>query len=170
LEKEGNTHTPIIALTAFALQGDREKFIRAGMDGYISKPIKQEEFWESIDRVLSKSHKRDFDGVPCISDRGDVIFLDPSSKKSRKELESAILNVTNYLKELIQASTTNNLDDIETAAHKMKEQFSEINEESLKGTAFKIELAARRGSLKSANEVIMQLINEFEVYKKNMIS
>lgn len=49
--KEGkNQHVPIIALTANALQGDEEKCLEAGMDGYIAKPIKMKD----LENVLSQ--------------------------------------------------------------------------------------------------------------------
>jgi signal transduction histidine kinase/DNA-binding response OmpR family regulator len=49
-EKTGH-HTPIIALTAYALQGDREKFLMAGMDDYVSKPIGAKNLSATIERV-----------------------------------------------------------------------------------------------------------------------
>ena len=50
-EKESGTgaHVPIIALTALALKGDRELCIDAGMDGYVTKPVRRTQLLEAID-------------------------------------------------------------------------------------------------------------------------
>jgi len=52
MEKKLNRHTPIIATTAFALLGDREKCIDAGMDDYLEKPINAEKFYASIEKHI----------------------------------------------------------------------------------------------------------------------
>jgi len=49
--------TPIIALTAFAMRGDRERFLEAGCNAYISKPIHTRELPKIIDQMLQE-HKK----------------------------------------------------------------------------------------------------------------
>lgn len=49
-EKGGKTHIPIIAMTAHAMKGDREKCIAAGMDYYITKPVNPVELYETIEK------------------------------------------------------------------------------------------------------------------------
>jgi signal transduction histidine kinase/CheY-like chemotaxis protein/ligand-binding sensor domain-containing protein len=51
-ERTSNAHVPILAVTAHAMQGDKERFLIAGMDGYISKPIGRAELIEAIASAL----------------------------------------------------------------------------------------------------------------------
>ncbi|HMD84157.1 MAG TPA: ATP-binding protein [Terriglobia bacterium] len=53
-EQFAGGHLPIIAMTAHAMMGDRQRCLSAGMDGYVSKPIRIQELFTVIDDVLSK--------------------------------------------------------------------------------------------------------------------
>ena len=56
-EKKTGDHLPIIAMTAYAMEGDREKFIKAGMDGYVSKPIKPKELYQAVEGAASTAKR-----------------------------------------------------------------------------------------------------------------
>jgi CheY-like chemotaxis protein len=50
-DEQRGVHTPIVMLTAHAMKGDRERFLAAGADGYVSKPIQMDQLQAAIDAV-----------------------------------------------------------------------------------------------------------------------
>jgi two-component system, cell cycle response regulator DivK len=52
------SHIPVIAVTAFAMPGDRERLLKAGFDGYIAKPIDTIQFGETVESFLGKRKER----------------------------------------------------------------------------------------------------------------
>jgi two-component system, sensor histidine kinase and response regulator len=56
-EKDTGSHLPILAMTAFTMKSDRERFIAAGFDGYVCKPIDIRELFRSISAALPDGRK-----------------------------------------------------------------------------------------------------------------
>jgi two-component system cell cycle response regulator/two-component system cell cycle response regulator DivK len=53
---EGTKNIPVIAVTAYAMQGDRKKYLEAGFADYVAKPIARGEFLEAIKKALGRQH------------------------------------------------------------------------------------------------------------------
>jgi len=51
-ERETETHIPVVAMTAHAMEGDRERCLEAGMDDYVSKPINSDVLFEVIEKFV----------------------------------------------------------------------------------------------------------------------
>ncbi len=57
-EDRTGRHVPIIAMTAYAVKGDREKCLAVGMDGYVSKPIRPDQLRAEIETVLQRQYSK----------------------------------------------------------------------------------------------------------------
>jgi PAS domain S-box-containing protein len=59
LERETGRHLPIVAMTAHAMQGDRERCIAAGMDDYLSKPLKAQQLIDLLQKISDANHQEE---------------------------------------------------------------------------------------------------------------
>ena len=145
---------PIIALTAHALAGDRERFLVAGMDEYIAKPLQIEELLEkiaSIRRPRLESLR--------INTAGDIVDASPVVQA---EMEIAMGNLV----KLIQTAEQTEGYRLEELAHKIKQLANQAGIDGVKSLAFRAELAARRGDFKTGKQYFQQLQDVCETYKK----
>jgi CheY-like chemotaxis protein/HPt (histidine-containing phosphotransfer) domain-containing protein len=179
-EKEGGTHVPIIAMTANAMQGDRERCLEAGMDDYISKPVKPENLIAVLETWLhqksaSAEEQRptsdasepspeppavDFTGVRDIAG-GDPAFL---AELVEEFLKGTSQMMTALKAALHQVEDSRNGADAQTArreAHSIKGSAATFGAETLREIAFHIEKLAAHGNLAAASELLTTLNQEW---------
>jgi CheY-like chemotaxis protein len=167
IEKQYNIHTPIIALTAFALQGDKERFLSLGMDEYIAKPIKMEELYEKLDNITSLGVRPDLINGVALKNNGELMFITKGDIVPHDKVGATIKQISDCITELELSVDNKNTAMIEKLAHKIKELADSIDAYDLKGSAFRVELAARRGDVEGTLLCTMQLRHEFETVKKS---
>ncbi|NDH64495.1 MAG: response regulator, partial [Alphaproteobacteria bacterium] len=115
--------TPVIALTAHALIGDRERLLNAGMDGYVSKPFHVDTLFAEIDRVLA--HHRPLGGteVPARFERA-VAGIDGDLDLFAEIATKAAAEFARFADSLSKLAHGNDLDALEREAHKIKGNWS----------------------------------------------
>lgn len=168
-ELEGDKRrTPIIALTAYALKGDKERFLSLGMDGYISKPIDMNDLIYTLENITATPivFQTSIPDSITLTENGDIIFKNVDQNQSSIRFINIIREIADKVKQLEMVSKKENLMLIEETAHEIKTQSNEIDSVELKDIAFKIELAARRGNMEEALENIKKINSEIVLLLK----
>jgi len=180
-EAGSRRHTPIIALTANAIAGDREHCLRAGMDDYISKPVSR----AAIQMMLER-WRRD---VPC-SDRDAVVDPPPGpedSKLSTKALDmlrgledddnrgivrrvmSMFLDTTpDQLETLRSAGINGDTHKLRIASHTLKSSSAAIGAMALSDFCAKLETLARDGRVEEAVPLVEEIVREYSIVKPSI--
>ncbi|MBB6216217.1 PAS domain S-box-containing protein [Anaerosolibacter carboniphilus] len=168
--EEGNSHITIIALTAHALKGDRERFLSIGMDGYISKPVQMEELFQTIELLLNRNKEV----LKIAIDSSELGYTerniyDEHKKNVTKEEQVRVLKeIEKHVIEVETVIRMNELSQMESIARKIRDLANEIEMDDIKNLAFKIQLYSRRGDLEGAIDYALQMVDEFKIIKKTV--
>jgi CheY-like chemotaxis protein/HPt (histidine-containing phosphotransfer) domain-containing protein len=153
-----NAHLPIIAMTANAMDGDREECQAAGMDDYVSKPISSEALHEVLQKWLPQSrvetktseNPRDkntsepsaepYTNTPCVFNQTTVLekfFGDKPTAKS--VIEESVEDIEKQLNRLKALITEGGYDPVRRQAHTIKGASANIGAEALSAVAQQLE-------------------------------
>ena len=170
---EGNVdrHVPIIAMTAHAMQGDREACLEAGMDAYVSKPVRSWQLLEEIAAFFPDSVTQELESEAVSENEA------ASEPDARWQVDwPAALKVVNGDRELLQEIAGAFLQEVATVmsglekslaeqddatagrlAHTIKASFRTIGVVSAHDVAYECEKAAKGGQLEIVTERLPEL-------------
>lgn len=161
---------PIIAMTAHAMQGDKDKCIAAGMNDYISKPIRTKELLALIDKWLSVKATTDVkEETPVVEIKSDVFDKNHFSEVSlddpefQKDLLSTYLNDTEKrIQNLGNEIKESNIERVKIESHTIKGASYSIGFKQMGDIAKEIEFASKQNDLSTIVEQFPSLLNAFK--------
>lgn len=168
-ERNGQHRIPIIALTASALQGDRETALAAGMDDYVSKPVKREILKDVLDRWISSPETGviQTDATPQLPiAQTQEEIIDRNALDGLRRLQGE--GEPDILEELISLFLDDAQKDMENLKRAVEQEDAESIERvahTLKGSSGNlgaVGMARISGELEQTSELFGQLTVEFE--------
>ena len=178
LEAPGR-HVPIIAVTAHAMQGDRERCLEAGMDDYISKPLQRQELLAALERWIKteveelvlelpknpgEGSTRSADAVIDLESAlprfsGDMAFL-------LELLNEFIRQVESGGKQMREAASSGDAESLFQLAHSLKGAAGAFSAKRLMERTLELEQRARTDNLSGVETLIAQMEAEAPLLKE----
>ena len=175
-EKTTGKHMHIIAMTAHALKGDRERCLQAGMDAYLSKPVQPKALYEVIEGMAAASsveNESSSDASPSEPIMNWHIAVDQIGGREEllREVMSLFISESDgYLSSLREAIERQDTVEVRRLAHTLKGSASHFVAKPTVTAALHLENMGRDGALQGVEEAFATLEAEVERLKEALMS
>jgi PAS domain S-box-containing protein len=168
LEAQMGGRIPIIAMTAYATEGDRERCLEAGMDSYVSKPISAAKLFKAIEALLPPAAEETPDPAgdgqnSCSPELDGLVKSFENDHDLFKELVDIFINdypqMLDTLRDTLKSSDVNTLT---RTAHSLKGMLRNFQAEAAADTAYALEQMGREGTLGDADQIVDHLAEQLD--------
>ncbi len=169
---EHNKSIIIVAMTAYAMKGDRKRCIDAGMNDYVSKPVSQQSIsailtnWLKLSLIVEKdTQKKDETKEGSeVFDYNELLVRFMNDEEIINELLIMFVNdIPNKRNELNKAVKALDFNRVERIAHSIKGNAGHISAMQLSMVAFEIEKMAKSKNIEEINMLLPKIVSEFDM-------
>jgi two-component system, sensor histidine kinase and response regulator len=171
-EREFGIHLPIIGVTAHAMKGDRERCLKAGIDGYVSKPIRPASLASELMRVVADAMPKEMKPASVPKESAARRNVEPAGPLDRRALLDRVEGDMQLLDDIValfkedsvrqlaaiqEAVEKKEPESLRRAAHTLKGACANLGASKAAATALELERAAAVGDLSRAHESLQVL-------------
>jgi PAS domain S-box-containing protein len=165
-EHDSGSRTPIIAMTAYAMKGDREKCLQMGMDGYLAKPVNSRELAAMIENISANANSICSDVSMPTQQVLDLQVLS-ESVAGNHELLNEMLGIfledyPTLLSQIEDAVMRKSPDDLRIAAHSLKGMVAGLGASFAYEAALRMETMGRNLDMSYSEEALVSLDRELK--------